>query len=125
MRPRLPRYLFVALAACVLLAEAVQSQVMPFGGKFDSGLSPNDRRLLFDSVARLNATEPSRVGFSEGWSNRQTQTSGISTILRVFRSRGMACHLVRHHIVVIGQGRARDYRLTWCRTSTGEWKIKA
>ena len=77
MRPRLPRYLLVVLAACVLLAEAAQSQVMPFAGKFGSSLSPEDKRLLFDSVARLNATEPIRVGFSEGWSNRQTQTSGI------------------------------------------------
>jgi len=53
------------------------------------------------------------------------EQSGTSTIIRVFHSGGMACHLVRHHIVVVGRARARDYRLTWCRTSTGEWKIKA
>jgi hypothetical protein len=39
------------------------------------------------------------------------------------RSGGMACHLVQHHIVTGGTG--RDYRLTWCRTSSGEWKTKA
>ncbi|HEV2099712.1 MAG TPA: hypothetical protein VGR45_12395 [Stellaceae bacterium] len=44
-------------------------------------------------------------------------------VLRVFRSAGMACHLVQHHIATGGTG--RDYRLTWCRTSSGEWKIKA
>ena len=125
MRPRLPRYLCAALTACVLLFEAAQAQVLPFGGNIGPGLSPEDNRLLFESVARLNATEPSRVGRSEAWSNPQTRTSGTSTILRVFHSGGMACHLVRHHIVVVGQARARDYRLTWCRTSTGEWKIKA
>jgi hypothetical protein len=32
MRPRLPRYLSVALAACVLLSEAARAQVLPFGG---------------------------------------------------------------------------------------------
>jgi hypothetical protein len=47
-----------------------------------------------------------------------------STILRVFHSGGMPCHLVRHHIVVPGQPPARDYRLTWCRTPSGEWKTK-
>ena len=125
MRPRLPCYLFAALTACVLLFEAAWAQVLPFGGNIGPGLSPEDNQLLFASVARLNAAEPSRVGRSEGWSNPQTRTSGTATILRVFHSGGMACHLVRHHIVVVGQARARDYRLTWCRTSTGEWKIKA
>jgi hypothetical protein len=42
----------------------------------------------------------------------------------MFRSGGMACHLVRHHIVA-GRPPPRDYRLTWCRTSNGEWKIKS
>ena len=125
MRSRLPSYLFAALTACVVLFEATQAQIIPFGGNFGPGLSPEDNQLLFESVARLNAAEPSRVGLSETWSNPQTRTSGTSTILRVFHSGGMACHLVRHHIVVVGQARARDYRFTWCRTSTGEWKIKA
>jgi hypothetical protein len=31
---------------------------------------------------------------------------------------------VRHHIVA-GRPPPRDYRLTWCRTPTGEWKIKS
>ena len=125
MRRRLQRDLFAALTAWVLLFEAAQAQVLPFGGNVGPGPSPEDNRLLFESVARLNAAEPSRVGLSEAWSNPQTRTSGTSTIIRVFHSGGMACHLVRHHIVVVGRARARDYRLTWCRTSTGEWKIKA
>ena len=125
MRSRLPSYLFAALTACVVLFEATQAQIIPFGGNFGPGLSPEDNQLLFESVARLNAAEPSRVGLSEAWSNPQTRTSGTSTIIRVFHSGGMACHLVRHHIVVVGRARAQDYRLTWCRTSTREWKIKA
>ena len=125
MRFRLPRYSFAALTACVVLFEATQAQVIPFGGNFGPGLSPEDNQLLFESVARLNAAEPSRVGLSETWSNPQTRTSGTSTILRVFHSGGMACHLVRNHIVVAGQPPGRDYRLTWCRTPSGEWKIKA
>jgi hypothetical protein len=50
--------------------------------------------------------------------------SGTSTIRRVFRSGGTACHLVRHHIVVAGRRSGHDYRLTWCRTPAGEWRIK-
>jgi hypothetical protein len=75
-------------------------------------------------VARLNAAEPSKVGHSDSWSNPETRSSGSPTVLRVFRSDGMPCHLVRHQIVVPGQPPAGDYRLTWCRTPRGEWKIK-
>jgi hypothetical protein len=79
---------------------------------------------MFESVERLNAAEPSQVGSSEAWSNPQTKSSGTSTIVKVFHSAGMACHLVRHRIVA-AKAPPRDYRLTWCRTSSGEWKIKA
>ena len=123
MRPRSSCRLSAALAAFILLPAAAQAQINPFRG--GPGLSPEDNRLLFDSIDRLNAAEPAKVGRSEAWSNPQTNTSGTSTILRVFRSGGMACHLVRNHIVVAGQPPDRNYRLTWCRTPSGEWKIKA
>ena len=83
-----------------------------------------ERHLLFESIERLNAAEPSRVGRSESWSNPQTKSSGTSKITRKFRSGGMPCHRVRTHIVVAGQTPGGDYRLNWCRTSTGEWKSK-
>ena len=104
-------------------AAAAQAQINPFRG--GPGLAPQDNQLLFESVARLNAAEPTQVGRSEAWSNPQTNSSGTSTILRVFRSGGMACHLVRHHIIVAGRPPGHNYRLTWCRTPSGEWKIKA
>jgi surface antigen len=113
-----------SLAASALLPLAVLAQVIPFQGNFGQGLSPQDNQMMFESVARLNAAEPSKVGQSESWSNPQTKSSGISTIERVFRSGGMPCHVVRHHIAA-GRPPARDYRLTWCRTSSGEWKIKS
>jgi surface antigen len=119
------RCLSAALAACFLLSASAQAQVNPFRGSGSRGLSPEDNRLLFESVARLNAAEPSKVGSSEAWSNPQTKSSGTSTVLRVFHSSGMVCHLVRHQIVVAGQPPGHQYRLTWCRTPTGEWKIKS
>jgi surface antigen len=114
----------VALAVCLSLPAATQAQVNPFRGSRGPGLSPQDNQMLFESVARLNAAEPSQVGRSEEWSNPQTNSSGTSTMLRVFHSGGMARHQVRHHIVVAGRQPGRDYRLTWCRTSSGEWKTK-
>ena len=123
MRLRSPAWSSIALAVCVLLPAIADAQVMPFRGTMNQGLSPEDSTLLFDSVERLNAIEPSQAGRSEEWSNPQTKSSCTSTILRVFRSSGMDCHLVKHNIVVAGRP-GHSYRLTWCRTPTGEWKTK-
>jgi surface antigen len=123
MRLASARRLLPALAALILLSAAARAQVNPFRG--GPGLSPEDNQLLFESAARLNAAEPARVGRSDAWSNPQTNTSGTSTILRVFHSGGMVCHLVQHHVVVAGRSRSVNYRLNWCRTPSGEWKIKA
>ena len=119
----LPRW-SAALAACGLLSAAAQAQVIPFQGNFGPGLSADDSRLLLESVARLNEAEPSRVGRAETWSNPQTKSHGSSTILKIFNSGGMTCHLVRHQIVAT-RPPSRNYRLTWCRTASGEWKIKS
>jgi surface antigen len=124
MRCWSPRRLSAALAAFVVFSEAAQAQVIPFGGNFGPGLSPEDNTLLFESVERLNAAEPSRVGRSDAWTNPQTKSHGSSTILKVFHSDGMECHLVRHHIVAV-RPPPRNYRFTWCRTASGEWKIKS
>ena len=124
MRPRLSHCLSAALAVCLLLFAAAQAQVIPFAGNFGQGLAPSDNQMLFESVARLNATEPSKVGQSDSWSNPDTKSHGSSTILKVFHSNGMTCHLVSHHIVA-AKLPSRNYRLTWCRTATGEWKIKS
>lgn len=121
---RRSRCLLAVVAVCALLPAVTQAQINPFRGSGSRGLSPEDNQLLFESVARLNAAEPSQVGSSEAWSNPQTKSSGTSTILRVFHSGGIACHLVRNNVVVAGRQPGHNYRLTWCRTPSGEWKIK-
>ena len=124
MRPRSLCRFSAALTVSVLLPVLAQAQVMPFGQYIGPGLSNEDNQLLFGSVARLNAAEPSRAGLSDAWRNPKTHSSGKSTILRVFNSDGMSCHLVRNHIVAAGRPPGHDYRLTWCQTASGEWKIK-
>jgi len=124
MRPWSLHCLSAALAISALLPVAGKAQVIPFSGNFGQGLAPSDNQMFFESVARLNSVERSKVGQSDSWSNPETKSSGTSTILKVFHSGGMACHLVRHHIVA-GRPPPRDYRFTWCRTPSGEWKIKS
>jgi len=125
-RPSLRAALVACCCAFLLPAAAAQAQVNPFrSSRNGPSLSPEDNRLLFESIDRLNAAEPAHAGRSEAWSNPQTNSSGTSTVLRVFRSGGMACHLVRHHVVVAGRPPGQNYRLTWCLTPAGAWKIKS
>jgi hypothetical protein len=63
----------------------------PIRRKLWQGLAPSYNQMIFESVARLNAIEPSKVAQSDSWNNPETKSSGTSTILRVFRSGGMAC----------------------------------
>src|SRR5206468_4602407 len=56
MRSRLPHCFLAAVAVCVLLPVAAQAQVIAFAGNFGPGLAPSDNQMLFESVARLNAT---------------------------------------------------------------------
>ena len=62
MRPRSLHCLSAVFAVCVLLPVAVRAQVIPFAGNFGQGLAPSDNQMIFESVARLNAVEPSKVG---------------------------------------------------------------
>jgi hypothetical protein len=75
MRPRSSRCLSAALAAFIVLPAAAQAQINPFRG--GPGLSPEDNRMLLDSIERLNAAEPAKAGRSEAWSNPQTNTPGV------------------------------------------------
>ena len=65
MRPWSLHCFSAALAISVLLPAAAQAQVIPFAGNFGQGLAPSDNQMVFQSVARLNAVEPSKVGQSE------------------------------------------------------------
>jgi surface antigen len=129
MRPHPSCYLRgTTLVACctLLLTAAAQAQVNPFHTtRVGPRLSPADSRLFAASVERLNAAEPAEVGHAESWSNPRTKSSGTSTVLKVFDDNGSACHLVRHHVVAGGRAPGRDYRLTWCRTADGAWKVKS
>lgn len=120
------RSLLLASCLTLALAAAANAQVSPFRGtRWGPHLTSEDNRLLNESVARLNASEPAEAGHAESWQNPRTKSSGTSTVVSAFDEDGMACRLVRHHIVAAGREPGRTYRLTWCKTPSGDWKIKS
>lgn len=115
----------LGLVCAALLAGGASAQVNPFQQtRRGPRLSAEDTRLLLESVERLNSAESVAAGSAESWSNPQTRSSGRSRVERVFRSQDQPCHRILHHVVVAGRGPGTDYRLTWCRTASGTWKVK-
>ena len=121
MRARWTRLAATALLLGIAVQQA-KAQMNPFRSSRNATISEEDNRLMFDSIDRLNKTSPLHVGQSEQWSNPKTGTSGSSTVQRIYRSHGMACHLLRHHIVVQKREPGRTYNINWCQTASGEWK---
>jgi len=116
-----------ALAAALLLgASAADAQINPFrSSRHASGLSKEDVAKVSEASGRLNHKEPIHVGDSEAWSNPTSGNSGKVTVTRLFKYSGMACHGVRYDLSYKSPQQARSYDADWCRTKTGEWKVKS
>ncbi|MGA9864962.1 MAG: RT0821/Lpp0805 family surface protein [Acetobacteraceae bacterium] len=115
------------LPVCFLLAAAIApaaraQQFPPFGSRLGPGLKGDDLAIVTDATGAMNAAG-SRG--SRHWSNPKTGTSGTITLVRDFRSAGMACHEFRYLLRFTHPTRHQTYTLDWCRTADGEWKIKS
>jgi hypothetical protein len=123
MRPRSLHCLSAVLAVCVLLPVAVRAQVIPFAGNFGQGLAPSDNQMIFESVARLNAlgrarsASPTRGVIQRPRHGHLNHTSGVPLGWHGLPP-GAPSNCRR-------KPPPRDYRFTWCRTPSGEWKIKS
>src|SRR5882762_4090941 len=78
-------------------------------------------------VRERNAAEYGRAG--PGGALRDLEQSADQNFRHLHHTEGVP--LGRHglppsaHHIVAGKTPSRDYRLTWCRTSNGQWKIKS
>jgi surface antigen len=116
------------MAALLLLTglSAADAQINPFRStRQANGLSREDVAMVSDATGRLNHKDPIHVGDSEDWSNPASGNSGKVTVTRLFKSAGMACHGVRYDLSYKPPREARSYNADWCRTKTGEWKVKS
>ncbi|GAN78560.1 hypothetical protein [Acidisphaera rubrifaciens] len=116
--------LALAAAGALAAAPAARAQVNPFGfSRSFKGMSQDDSKMLFDAADALNATDPLHVGDTKTWGNMATGDGGTVTVMRIFRSGGMACHTLRYDLHLKSR-RSGRYTVDWCRTDSG-WKIKS
>jgi len=123
------RYGRICMAAAVLLLVGLASsfaQINPFRTSGQAnGLNKADIGLLSEAAGHVNAKDPIHTGDSEDWSNPESGNSGKVTVTRLFRSAGMACHGLLYDLAYKAKRPARTYTANWCKTKSGEWKIKS
>ena len=118
------RYWCCAAAALMLAATQARAQINPFrAGRHEARLSEQDLDLLQSSANQLNRAPGVAVGATVRWSNPKTGSHGTASVERIFKQRGMICHLLRHEVYPLGEPQPRRYDLTWCLTADGEWKV--
>jgi surface antigen len=114
--------LVVATALSIVLPCSVEAQLMPLMKTYAGpGLSKDDLNRLRAASSRLY--EGRSIGTVERWRNPDTGNSGSVTLARSFEFNGMPCRSLDYSIrYAKSPATPGRYSLSWCKTSTGEWK---
>ncbi len=122
MRRPSPAGLAVAIAVSMLpCASLAQSNIFRLD-RAGPQLNPSDYDEMLASIDRLNRGEPT-MGRTENWSDPKTGASGTSTLIGLRSIGPSTCHMLKHHIATRKNPEGFNYRLTWCPTPGGAWKI--
>ena len=116
----------IAQAAAVLLALAGQGHAQGLeGGELAPGnqMSRTDLKLMEAIGPRLYRKDDAVTGTFETWQNPKNGHSGTIRVLDVFARDGVPCRKVEY-VTVFGAASRTDDVLTWCRISSGDWKIQ-
>lgn len=98
------------------------AQVNPFRGS-TTGLPQGDLAIMSSTAAQLYENMSLADGSSSGWSSPKTGNSGTVTLMRTFHRRSLLCREVDYVIRKRRQVDTRNYKINWCRTPSGAWKI--
>lgn len=108
----------IVLAAIVLpLPTLAGALVNPFNSSGNS-LSKEDSELM--KRALTSVLDAKRAGATAEWKSYSSGLSGRATALDLFEVNGMPCANVEH---VFTAGGGATYRLPFCQTADGAWKI--
>jgi hypothetical protein len=81
--------------------------------------------MLDEAAEHLNRAQPVHVGNRRDWSNPESGNSGHLTVTSTFNFGGQPCHSLRYDLLFKAPRPKEIYAIDWCRTATGEWKIKS
>jgi hypothetical protein len=107
----------------LVISSAAQAQINPFRGK-QTRLSSEDLAIMNQTAAGLYQADGIAPGSSASWSNPKSGNSGVVSIRNTTTQHGMLCHLVNYQAKFKGEANPRSYNVTWCRTASGEWRMR-
>ena len=110
-------FALLALLPLMTSVAAAEGLINPFDSSGIS-LSKEDDELMRGALRSvLDAKQP---GATADWTSSSSGLAGRATSLDVFERNGMSCANVEH---VFTAGDGSTYRLPFCQTSDGTWKI--
>ena len=87
-----------------------------------NGLTNEDLDRMNAAAMRLYSDRP--AGSVEDWRNPKTHNTGSVKLLRRFKADGMPCWRLEYTIrFQRAANRPRQYRVNWCKTAAGEFKM--
>ncbi len=117
-KPSRLRYLaLLALLPAMTWVAAAEGLINPFDSSGIS-LSKEDSDLMRGALRSV--LDARKAGATADWKSSSSGLAGRATSLDVFERNGMSCANVEH---VFTAGGGSTYRLPFCRTSDGTWKI--
>ena len=87
-----------------------------------NGLTNEDLDRMNAAAMRLYGDRP--AGSVEDWRNPKTRNAGSVKLLRRFKTDAMPCWRLEYTIrFARAANRPRQYRINWCKTAAGEFKM--
>ena len=92
----------------------------PFGEDFE--LTPDDLRVLGDSVNELLMNDDAMEGAENSWKAEKSGASGITRVRKTFETKGWPCKLIQMSVKLSAAGDPKTIHITYCEVEEGTWK---
>ena len=112
----------VLTLAGIALTGPGHAQISPFKGKGPK-LDTTDVALMDAAATPLFEDASVSAGTARTWKNDRTGNGGTVTLLGSTTYQGLLCRQLRYDVVIAPRASA-PYRIDWCQTKDGTWKMR-
>ena len=117
-RLRIGAVVVVAMLAC----SGAQAQINPFKGNGPK-MQQTDLDLMAKAADPLIESTRFDIGAKSAWSNPASGWSGSVTAVGTDTRGTLACRVFDYDILAPRAEDESTFRLTWCQTKNGTWKL--
>ena len=104
------------------LSGQADAQISPFKGKGPK-LDSSDVAMMDAAATPLFEDAAVSPGTARSWKNDRTGAGGTVTLLGSTTYQGLVCRQLRYDVTIPPRPSA-PYRVDWCQTRDGTWKMR-